>query len=314
MKTGSDHLVLQTLYRIFRDHQLLESLPSAVAEELLHIYSLNKERNLRIVAQAQNIIEILNENRISAVCLKGLAFLLDNRYVDPGDRLMADIDLLVPKESIQNAISLLSRHGYTVPLHYSKVVAHIYKKHHPRIYREGDPAYVEVHWDAVKSPHNARLSSDHIFQNSRGSRVDKSILVPDTSECALHCFIHSQFEHHGHFLARVSLRSLYDMMRLSMNCDILKVLSEHPSYRRRGKAFIRLLQRDFGFTTDNENFRKVSGRLYAIRNAAAITGFSFSFALSLALTFHRRFILGLWLILTRKSVRNYYLLKLKNSS
>ena len=96
--TCSNHLVLPVIYLKFRKHDLLDYLPEVLANHLEEIYKLNRTRNEQIILQMKEINATLNKAGISPIYLKGTGNLIDGVYSDIGERIIGDIDFLVPEK------------------------------------------------------------------------------------------------------------------------------------------------------------------------------------------------------------------------
>lgn len=76
-------------------------------KEYLH----NAAHNIALLAELKSLLALFKAENISVILLKGAA-LLDNVYTDITNRPMADLDLLVKKESVSKLDALLKLHGY----------------------------------------------------------------------------------------------------------------------------------------------------------------------------------------------------------
>lgn len=278
---GSNHLVLQNLYRVYETHQISSQLPEEVYNELKNIFTLNAERNRKILEQAVEINHLLTINNITPVFLKGVAHIMNGLYEDPAERIMGDIDLLVAKDQIIPAVEILVENGYKAPVMMSDDLNHIYKKHHPRLHKPDMPAYIEIHWDAVKPPYNKAFSYPDVFSRKVLSKQYKDCHTMSLDDAAIHNFIHSQLEHEGHNYARVYLRNIYDLLLLSSRCALQDVYDSFDPYQVRAFSYLHLTETVFGVSLLAENKKKKSSSLFIFRyklNIRFITG-SFLFQL-----------------------------------
>jgi len=99
--TCSNHLVLPVIYLKFRKYDLLGYLPEVLAQHLGEIYALNRKRNEQIILQVKEMNATLNAANISPIYLKGTGNLIDGIYSDAGERIIGDIDFLVPERDFQ---------------------------------------------------------------------------------------------------------------------------------------------------------------------------------------------------------------------
>ncbi|HZK62059.1 MAG TPA: nucleotidyltransferase family protein [Anaerovoracaceae bacterium] len=240
--TCSDHLILPVIYLKFQKQGLLDYLPEEFSDHLKYIYDLNRERNTRILVQLHSITTILNKNDICPVFLKGSAHLLDGLYSDIGERIMGDIDFLIPEKDYHRTAKIFEDEGYGLyePFLYFDVAV---LKHYPPLVKSGEPAYLEIH--RLLSPKelswfNARI----IDQEKKEIKTLQGCYVLSDKHKIAHNFIHGQLHHQGHLNGIVSFRDLYDLYLLSKRSDIHQTLAFIKAKRKAiayfvfaGKAF-----------------------------------------------------------------------------
>jgi hypothetical protein len=226
----SEHLIIPVIYLKFKLHGIIELLPEEFSKHLKYIYDLNLSRNTQILAQLHEITNVLNRNDIYPVFLKGAGNLLDGLYSDISERILGDIDFLVPEKDFLKSAKLLENEGYEM------IEPYLYFgmdsiRHYPRLSKTG-LADVEIH---------RQLTENH--QNW----FNPEIIIPEISKVAAHkgChvlsdkhkiilnFIHSQLDNEGHLYGIVSFRDLYDLYLLSQRTDIQQVI---PIVRAKRKA------------------------------------------------------------------------------
>ncbi|WP_448208409.1 nucleotidyltransferase domain-containing protein [Azospirillum sp. sgz302134] len=111
MALANRHLVTPTLHAALRDRGG-EGVPLEALAYLRFLHERNGERNRRLRAQAGELVEALNRSGLRPMLLKGAGFLATAAEGDLGDRLMSDLDILVPAERIPAATACLARLGY----------------------------------------------------------------------------------------------------------------------------------------------------------------------------------------------------------
>lgn len=302
-RTGSNHLVLQTLYRIYKTHNLTDLLPKDAEAELKMIYDLNQERNSQILKQAVEISRILKDAGMKPVFLKGVGHIMNGIYPDPAERLLADIDILLPKDSLPKAVEVLEQNKYVVPVKYSEANAHIYTKHLPRLYKPGWPAYLELHWEAVKSSYRIDFSCDVLMKQRINSKLYPECSTLSMEAATVHHFIHGQLEHPGQSLARVYLRNMYELMLLSAQTDVSGNLESFGRFTKQSSNYIHLTERVFKVSIASEKQRKKSSRLYQLRHSLNIRYITGSILLQLLNRFYISYIKKSMLIIKNKEVR-----------
>ena len=216
--TCSNHLVLPVIYLKFRKYDLLDHLPEGLANHLEEIYEINRARNVQIALQMKELNASLNKAGISPIYLKGTGNLIDGVYSDIGERIIGDIDLLVPEADYLNSVELAKEMGYVncwgEPRNPGKL------KHYPRLYKKDVPAYLEIHRLPVKPEYAKYLSAEMIIQNKKEVPGYPGCYVPCHDHKVILNFIHSQFSNSGHRLGIISLRDIYDISLFSKRTDI----------------------------------------------------------------------------------------------
>lgn len=221
VKVSTAHYVFPSLYCNLKRAELLSYLPKDLVSYMKHITDLNRERNLKIIEQATEINETLTSNGIKPVFLKGTAFLLQNMYEDPAERMVGDIDFIVSTEEYQKTIKVLS------DANYSDVIEMNYHfpsfKHHPRIQRKDKIAAVEIHKEMIREEYANEFNYETIIKSSI-SKNSISFLGHE-DQIAL-TIIAYQINDSGQYLNTISLRNAYDVFLLSRKTKTLQSIKE----------------------------------------------------------------------------------------
>lgn len=209
---GSSQFVLPALYSSLKRNDLLSSLPPDLAEYLAEIYTLNHNRNLRIIEQSHEIARLLNEAGIEPVFLKGAAYLLQGLYQDPGDRIMSDIDILIHPDQIQQAANILYQNGYSHP----EVLANDdFEKHHhlPGFENADHAAMVELHHTALADSYGKLLKNEEAFSTKVEIKgLNASVLSLKNQKIL--SFVHDQLVDDDFKYKSVLIKGMYDFYLL----------------------------------------------------------------------------------------------------
>jgi putative nucleotidyltransferase-like protein len=240
------HLLLPALCTSLRRKGLINELEPSVREFLKEIYALNVSRNSRIKSQAIEIVDALSHAGIGSVLLKGAAFLFEAAEEDLGERMMLDLDVLVPERDLTRSISLLQELGYAAIG--NQKLAH----HHPPLVRQEDIASVEVHWHICEDPNLVpaeRVFSEAIELNAGSSRIS----IPSPTHRIIHDLFHAAVQD-GEFVGGViSLKALYDLIRIdrahhaSIDWERIESSLRGCGFGRELEANIYLAERLFGW-------------------------------------------------------------------
>ena len=232
----SNHLILPAIYLKFKSQELLPFLPEELAEHLKYVYELNVSRNNQIRIQIQVLTELLNQQNIYPVYLKGAGHLLDDLYSDPGERIMGDIDFLVPEKDYLLSARLLESHGYSTVSRVANYTNIGTLKHYPRLSNPDFTAVVEIHRIPVHEKELRWFNAEIIDRKKLTVESLKGCYVLSNEHKIILNFIHSQISNKGHVYGVVSFRDLYDLYLLSGRSSVKDSL-KHIHDKRKAIAY-----------------------------------------------------------------------------
>jgi hypothetical protein len=222
VKVSTAHYVFPALYCNFKEVDYLKFLPKDLSEYMIHIYDLNHERNLEIIKQVQEVNMLFIENNITAIFLKGSGNLIDGLYNNIGERMIADIDLLVSLKDYQKSVELLKKNGYARIE--DSIQLTFLNKHYPRIVKKNSICAVEVHSDMLKKPHNYFFNYSKVFKNIKKTNLNVFVLSYK-DQIIYNCF-NKQINDKAQWYKNNSLRNSYDIFLLSKKESVVKTLQE----------------------------------------------------------------------------------------
>jgi hypothetical protein len=207
---------------------------------------LNASRNSRLKNQAIEIVNTLSHSGISTVLLKGAAFLFDGAPEDLGERMMLDLDVLVPQHDLTQSVIALKNLGYEA------IGDQKLEHHHPPLFRQGEVATVEVHWHICEEA--TLLPSEHVFREAKELNVGGAgVCIPSPSHRIIHNLFHAAVQD-GEFVGGViSLKALYDLMRIaevhrgSIDWEGIDSLMRRCGFGRELEAHVYMANRLFGW-------------------------------------------------------------------
>lgn len=217
-----NHLVIPSVYYNLKKYGLTDLFPSDYINHLAVIYLRNKQRNLEIIRQVQEINLTLQAVNIIPVYLKGTGNLLDNLYPDTGMRMIGDIDVLVLEKDYLKAAEKIMGLGYRYEkgIYYDVTRA----KHFPRLFRSDVPNDIEIHRLPVDQKFCKYVSTEEIFEMKVQVSGQANSFVPCDEHKVIINFIHAQLSNLGHWFRRNSMRDMYDMELLLKRTQFSKVL------------------------------------------------------------------------------------------
>ncbi|MFZ5940169.1 MAG: nucleotidyltransferase family protein [Bacteroidota bacterium] len=266
---SSNHLVLQALYARLSLYDLLHLLPGEVKDHLFMIYDMNRKRNLELMKQVEDLNSVLSAENITPVYMKGVAHILDGHYSDPAERLLLDIDFLVPERDWERSATLLMKNGYQTSRPYDPLKKESLK-HFPRLHKPGAPFYVEIHRLVVPQNYADSFSTETALSESRFTVRDKRCAVLSEKHMVYQNFIHSQLQHKSHLYARIFMRNLYDLLVLSSRTDVFAALQSIKGFEKQKAGYADVFIRTFGLDPKSYSFPVNYRHRYAKRFDASL--------------------------------------------
>lgn len=212
VKTGSKHLIIPTLYIRLKSKNLLSYLPKDLQDYLKYIYTLNKDRNESLITEVQLINSWFNKENIEHVFLKGAAMIASNYYEDIGERMLGDIDILVPKNLSEKAFQLLTDHGYTFAKEPTINPKYFEDKHLLRLASKNTIGAVEVHFKLLDKDQD-NLHPKDVLKDKQFVR-DTNIPIPSVKHLLIHNVLNFQINDHGSYYNYIGLKNCFDTLVL----------------------------------------------------------------------------------------------------
>ena len=226
VQVGSSHLVLPALYARLREAGLLHHLPEDLVSHLKEIHALNVERNNTLLRQIHGLHNLFRQSGIRSVFLKGSGALLENLYADSGERMLADIDILVSEQKFEAAVQLVIDSGYSHPP-FLREKLHL-MHHFPSLYKTGEAAKVEIHRIPVGQRQLVYLNLEDLQKGCFRPDKPDGPLIPGGRDQILINVIHNQLKDRGQYYANIPLRNIYEFYRLTRSYDLPDEEKLHP--------------------------------------------------------------------------------------
>ena len=161
---STTHYVLPALYNNLKKNNLLHFLPKELDVFMTHLTNINRIRNLEILKQAKELNRLLLKNGITPIFLKGTAFILQKLYDDISERMISDIDFIVPKKDALKAYIVLVNNGYYKRGKHSKVILSDFR-HLPRLIKKSSIAAVEIHHELIIKNHRKEFNYNSVSKD-----------------------------------------------------------------------------------------------------------------------------------------------------
>ena len=228
VKVSTNCYVFPAIYCNFKRADLLKYLPADLVDYMKHITNLNRDRNVQIISQAQELNSLLLANNIKPIFLKGAGNLLARLYDDIAERMVGDIDFIFSKEDYPKAIAILTEYGY-LPQRISNF-KHFPHRHYPRLIKKNKIGAVEIHSKFLDSKYDNEFNYSVV---EKDSQIINGYAVLSYANKINLSIVASQINDYGFYYNTISLRNAYDVFLLSKKTNAkeavntLKTLS-HP--------------------------------------------------------------------------------------
>lgn len=193
-----------------RRHGIDDALPPDLAAYLALLLEANAARNRRLAAQCRAAGETLAAAGLQAALLKGACWLFAGG-AEAEDRLIVDIDLLLPRAAIPDAVAALVAAGYQDTTGQFEEPDHF---HHapllPAPAPGGSLASLELHRDLGWQ--RRLLPAEEVLRAARP--VAPGLLLPSPEHRLLHNILHAQHQDAAWAGGVIRLRDLLDIARL----------------------------------------------------------------------------------------------------
>ncbi len=224
VKISTSHYVFPALYKNLERANLLNFIPKDLITYMQHITSLNRDRNLKIIAQAKEINLVLLQHKITPVFLKGTGNVLEGLYDSISERMVGDIDIIVPKKDVIPTKNILLSEGYkTLSENFSE------HRHLGRLVHKNKIAAVEIHKKLTKEEYANEFNYKKI--ESAIQKINGFTVLSYQDQLSL-SMIAYQLNDYGKLYNSVSLRNTYDTFLLSKKANSLEVLAKFTNLKQ----------------------------------------------------------------------------------
>lgn len=206
VRIANHHFVAPALWQALQRKGAAGSLPGDVGDFLELTYRHNVARNERLKDQACKVAAALNACGVEPIILKGGVRLFEGSIGNSGDRMMIDLDFLVPAHQFTASVGTLKDRGYS-PV--GDIEGWTYQ--YPPLVRAGEVASVEIHRDVGEQ--KTMITSEAAFRgavelDTAGVRLKALSLT----HRIVHNVFHSRIQDRNHELGVISLKHLDDFV------------------------------------------------------------------------------------------------------
>lgn len=168
---SSTHGMAALLYTALKETGK-DIVPPATMRTLQQIYTKNAVRNLSMAARLISILDLFENNGITAVPFKGPLIAM-SAYGDLNCRSFCDLDIIIDKLDVKKAKTVLIQSGFKEELILpSDQHLHSYLEHENSLSFYKDDLSIDLHWEIT-----GRYLLDHIYLDSVKDRLETSVLL-----------------------------------------------------------------------------------------------------------------------------------------
>lgn len=210
VEVSTAHYVFPAMYCNLKREGLLSYLPQELVNFMEHITNLNRERNQQIITQAKDLNALLLQNNITPIFLKGTGNLLAGIYEDIGERMIGDIDFLLPKKDTYRAFEILKNDNYYT--HETLLNNTPDHRHYPRLIKKNNIAAVEIHSKLLISKYANEFNYGFV---AKDIQIIDAYSVLSYANKLNFSILSNQINDNGFFYKSIPLRNAYDVFLLS---------------------------------------------------------------------------------------------------
>ena len=208
---ASGHLMLPALFFNIQKKKASYLFPEDFIAYIKSIYAINKARNEILLDEAKELSELLVENNIKHIFLKGTALLLSNVFEDIGERMMCDIDLIIRHKDEEKIKKVLEKNNYFNPR--SDNLNEFFKPQHlPRLLHKNKIIGIEIHTELLPALYRCIFNSKELIKDFK--EEPKKNETPSTSFLFDHSIYGLQIDDRAFLTNHHSHRNIYDIYKL----------------------------------------------------------------------------------------------------
>ena len=207
----SGHLMLPALFFNIQKKKAAYLFPEDFIDYIKNIFAINKARNEILLEEAKELSELLVENNIKHLFLKGTALLLSNVFEDIGERMIGDIDFIIQGKDEEKIKKVLEKNKYCSKKPFSsfRLFRH---RHLPRRVNKNKIIAIEPHLKLLNPRYRCAFNTKRLLNDFNEGL--ETIKTPSQSFLFDHCVYNFQINDHGFINAKHSHRSIYDIYKL----------------------------------------------------------------------------------------------------
>jgi hypothetical protein len=193
----------------FENQGILQFVPDVMVKSLKDFNLSIAGRNMRILHHAGIILSALQNQKIEVIVLKGL-YLIESVYKSIGMRNFGDLDLLIRREDLKAALTVMRGMGFQLSTWYDAEASNKDIKHIPPMIKPNAPL-VELHWSILEEAAPFAIDIKGLWKRSIPARIaGTEVRSLSYEDLILHLCIHQTYQHQ----LKGGLRNLVDIAQI----------------------------------------------------------------------------------------------------
>ena len=209
VKITSLNQILPAFFTVLTKYSLIKYLPLDLQSYMTKITAINRNRNIKVLEQINEINEIFVSNEINVIFIKGSSNLICNLYDDIAERMVGDIDIIVSEKSYFKAIKLMKENGYVFYEDIKNPLPNF--RHYRRLIKKNRIAALEIHKNLTTSEFSQNFNFKHISKNTIDYHDFK--LLSHENQIIM-TILSDAINDYGFYYKNISLKSAYDLLLL----------------------------------------------------------------------------------------------------
>jgi len=207
IRLAGDTLTIGTLASAVLTSEYTCQLAENVRDLLADVLERARERNRRLKQQLLEAVPSLDAIGVRPILMRGIAFLLEDGDAD-SDRLLSDIDILVPADRREECIQTFRSLGYEVFQGFHGPPFSV------TLARSQDVGMIDLHTDI--QPYSLGVDYDGLAPLCRGISVAGGEVLLPSPTCALLLFVlHDQLHDADYWRGVIDVRHLVEIPALA---------------------------------------------------------------------------------------------------
>jgi hypothetical protein len=165
--------------------------PPVFTENSHSLFFHNAARSMSLTRTLIQTLDLFSENAIPAIPFKG-PLLANQLYGDIGVRSFGDLDILIQKQDVKNAIHLLVSHGFIPEIDTIEDRVDLYSNQEDNLSlsREKDGCIIELHWDMAGCYLAKDITFSDVDSGSRTSLAGKDVRCLAPEDLLIYLCVH----------------------------------------------------------------------------------------------------------------------------